>query len=54
MEASRTLWNPITNAGDKRRDRMKREAEKVWYKLRCKLLVKHLENDGGRVYAANT
>lgn len=45
--AIRTLWDRIVNVGDKWRGKKKRDAERARYTSRRRLLVEHLENNGG-------
>lgn len=48
-EAKRTLWSLISNAGEEKRDKGERNAERAWYSLMPKLLMTCLENDSERV-----
>lgn len=53
-EANRTLWNPIINAGNERRDKRKRDAGRARHRKNCRLLMQHMDNYGERRWAAKT
>lgn len=53
-KSSRTLWDSITSAGDKRREERKRDAGRAGCTQRRKLVVEFVENTGEIVWASET
>lgn len=52
--ANQTLWSLTINAGDEGRDSKERDTGRAWYESGRKLLMEHLKNDGGQMWAART